>query len=541
MEYVFLVAAGLLVHTYFLYPLSLPVLSLFFSVQRKQGNPNQLKVSMLIAAHNEEKVIEEKIKNSFDLDFPNKQLEILIGSDASSDRTNAIVAKYAPNVKLLAFTQRAGKASVLNQLAPQAQGDILVFCDANTMLLKNALQKLLAHFEDPSVGCVCGRLILHDSGHSALGIGESMYWNLESEIKKQEGKLGIVIGANGGIYAVRKELFERVPVDKVVMDDFFITTRVLKAGKTAIYEPQAIGSEETSLETYGEFHRKVRISQANFNLLPRYLPLLNPLRGLVAYGFFSHKLLRWFAPLLMIMVLVANVLLLTESPFYDAAFALQVLLYVFAGLGYIQNGKIRKSKLLLIPFYFVSMNLALLIGLLRALFRNEGGMWKRIERSEVRTDSPKERSVPARILTIFICLIPFAAHGGLVITGSLGADSHDHFKGAQFAYNGAIYAKFDDQTLLGIQSGQGTVAGSGVIPILGSAIVRLPIGRIVLPVVAGDVGYALDKHKSGFIWKGGGGFDIRNGRYSSIILLGTYERQGSLTGWSGRAGVLLEF
>ncbi len=396
MEYLFFIALGLLAHTYFLYPLSLPVLSLFLSVPFKIGNPNKFKVSMLIAAHNEERVIEEKIKNSLDLEFPQANLEVLIGSDASTDKTDAIISKYAGQVKLFAFTQRGGKASVLNQLAPRAQGEILVFCDANTMLLKNALQKLLAHFEDPSVGCVCGRLILHDSGQSALGIGESIYWNLESEIKKQEGKLGIVIGANGGIYAVRKELFERIPVDKIAMDDFFVTTCVLKAGKTAMYEPQAIGSEETSLETYGEFHRKVRISQANFNLLPRYLPLLNPLRGLVAYGFLSHKLLRWLAPALMIILFLANVTLLMKDSFYALTFVLQILLYSFAGLGYLRNGKTRKSKLLLIPFYFVSMNLALLIGLYRAMFRNEGGMWNRVERADVKVDRTSEKTLPGR-------------------------------------------------------------------------------------------------------------------------------------------------
>ncbi len=397
MEFVFFIATGLLVHTYFLYPLSLPILSVFFSVRRKHGNPNKFKVSMLVAAHNEEKVIEEKIKNSFSLEFPRENLEILIGSDASTDQTNAIVSKYASDVKLFAFSQRGGKASVLNQLAPRAQGEILVFCDANTMLLQNALQKLLAHFEDPSVGCVCGRLILHDSGQSALGIGESMYWNLESEIKKQEGKLGIVIGANGGIYAVRKELFERIPVDKIAMDDFFVTTCVLKAGKTAIYEPQAIGSEETSLEPYGEFYRKVRISQANFNLLPRYLTLLNPFRGLVAYGFFSHKFLRWLAPVLMIISLVSNAILLVDGPFFYTTFALQVILYFCAGLGYAGNGKTRKSKLLLVPFYFVSMNLALLIGMWRAMTLQNGGMWKRIERSPQRAEPPSERPGATRV------------------------------------------------------------------------------------------------------------------------------------------------
>jgi cellulose synthase/poly-beta-1,6-N-acetylglucosamine synthase-like glycosyltransferase len=378
---IFWLAAGLLLHTYLLYPLSLPILGLFFRVKPRPGNSNRHKVSILIAAYNEEKVIEEKIRNCFELEFPRKNLEILIGSDASTDRTEAIVAKYAPDVKLFAFKQRGGKASVLNQLVPRAQGDILVFCDANTMLLKNALQKLLAHFDNPEVGCVCGRLVLQDSGESALGIGESMYWNLESEIKKAEGRLGIVIGANGAIYAIRKELYDRIPTGRKAMDDFYVTTRVLARGRKAIYEPQAIGSEETSAEAYGEFFRKVRISQANFNLLGRYMPLLNPLRGLIAYGFFSHKFLRWVAPVLMVTLFISNAFLLAQGPIYYGAFVAQVALYFLAGLGYARNGKTRRSKLLLIPFYFVSMNVALALGMLKAIFQKDKGSWDRVERS----------------------------------------------------------------------------------------------------------------------------------------------------------------
>ncbi len=384
LEAIFWIGVGLLVHTYFLYPISLPVLHFFFSLPRRFGNSNKYKVSLVIAAHNEEKIIEEKIRNCFELEFPKRNLEILIGSDASSDKTNEIIRKYAQHVNLVELEERGGKASVLNRIVPQASGEILVFCDANTMLLKNALQKLLSHFSDPNVGCVCGRLILHDNGKSALGIGESIYWNIESEIKKLEGRLGIVIGANGGIYAIRKELFQKIPVDKVAMDDFFITTRVLLSGKSAIYEPQAIGSEETSLDKYGEFHRKARISQANFNLLPRYLPLLNPMRGLVAYGFFSHKLLRWLAPLILLTLLVANILLAGHNILYATLLGLQAVFYATAGLGYWSNARGRRSKLFLIPFYFVSMNVALFAGLLKAISGKSvtgRGMWERIERA----------------------------------------------------------------------------------------------------------------------------------------------------------------
>ncbi len=388
MEIIFWLSVGLLFHTYFFYPLSLPILRIFFSNRRRTGDPGKYKVSIIIAAYNEEKIIEEKIKNCFDIDFPRDKLEILVGSDASTDATHAIVNKYKDEVRLVICTPRGGKAAVLNHLVPKATGDILVFCDANTMLLKNALQKLLMHFEDDSVGCVCGRLILHDAGTSALGIGESIYWNLESEIKKMEGQLGVVIGANGGIYAIRKELFKQIPVTKTTMDDFFVTTQVLETGNAAIYEPQAIGSEETSAQTFGEFHRKVRISQANFNQIKNYLPLLNPRFGLVAYSFFSHKLLRWTAPLFMLACFFSNAILLGAGSIYLLAFAMQGLLYGLAGIGAMQNGKGKKSKIFLIPFYFVSMNVALLMGMLKAWTGTSGGMWNRIERNATQSNAP---------------------------------------------------------------------------------------------------------------------------------------------------------
>lgn len=399
MEILFWIGVVLLLHTYLLYPLSLPVLRMFFAKPRRLGNPNGFKVSLVIAAHNEEKVIEEKIRNCLELEFPPEQLEILIGSDASTDGTDALVRRFSDRVRLVSMEKRGGKAAVLNRLLPLATGEIVVFCDANTMLLKNALQKLLAPFEDPRIGCVCGRLVLHDAGESFLGMGESMYWNLESELKKMEGALGMVIGANGGIYAIRRNLYTPIPLGKTAMDDFFITTQVLAAGKKAIYEPQAIGSEETSLESFGEFHRKVRISQANFNLLHRYLPLLNPRLGLVAYGFLSHKLLRWLAPLLLLLVLVANIACIFvaeaaghgRAPLYVGLLGMQVLFYLAAAMGLILNRGKPTWKFLLIPFYFTSMNIALFIGMLKALGQslgrsgaNAGGMWNRVERAEAR-------------------------------------------------------------------------------------------------------------------------------------------------------------
>ncbi len=141
-----------------------------------------------------------------------------------------------------------------------------------------------------------------------------------------------------------------------------------------------------------------------------------------------------------------------------------------------------------------------------------------------------------------LLLFPAQSQADLVLTGGLGANSEAHFKGAHFAYNAGLFIKFDDQCLFGIQSGQGTVAATDAIPIFASAMIRLPIGRIVLPIATGDIGYAIGSDSvSNFIWRGGGGFDIRNGRRSSFLLLGAYEKQGSQAGWMARAGILLEF
>ena len=148
--------------------------------------------------------------------------------------------------------------------------------------------------------------------------------------------------------------------------------------------------------------------------------------------------------------------------------------------------------------------------------------------------------IPRRI-SLFLIACLSAADAGVVITGTAGADSRNHFKGGHFAYSGTLYAKIDDMTLVGIQSGQGALSGSEAIPLLATALVRLPVGRVVLPVATGDIGYAFADAHPGLLWRGGGGLDIRNGRHSSILALGAYEHQASLAGWSARLGILLEF
>ena len=364
----------LLVHCYLLFPLTLPFVSEIFKRRKEadKGDAELPTVSILISAYNEEAVIERKIQNILALDYPKEKLEVLIGDDGSADKTAEIIARYADQgITLVKAPKNAGKAAMLNRLNTIAKNDILLFCDANTMFFPNVVRKLVIPFQDKKIGCACGHLILSDKSGSTLGRGESSYWDLESEIKKFEGVLDMLIGGNGALYAIRRELYTELPVKKSVMDDFFVTTKVLEKGFYCTFVTSAIGTEQTSKESSGEFRRKVRIGRANFNFLFSYLPLLNPLHPLLAYLFFSHKILRWFSPHILILLFVANALLLTSGLFYQIFFGVMTAALLVALFKIVPSG-----------YYFLSMNYAMLKGFFMAFKHEKSGGWAREARSD---------------------------------------------------------------------------------------------------------------------------------------------------------------
>jgi cellulose synthase/poly-beta-1,6-N-acetylglucosamine synthase-like glycosyltransferase len=347
-----------------------------------EGSLDTASVSLIVSAYNEEDVILEKLKNTSQLAIPQGHFEVLIGSDGSNDATSeqirSFIKEQPPHhpFQFFDFAERSGKAAVLNRLVQKAQGEILIFCDANTMLLKNALHQLLIPFAHPKVGGVCGKLTLKNSSNSPLSTGERFYWKMESEIKKLEGSMGSLIGANGGLYAIRKPLFCSVPEDKRIVDDFFITTEVLKQGYRVLYEPLAIGREEMSLDKMGEFKRKARIGEANFNYLMHFLKLLNPTRPLVAYCFCSHKLIRWFTPILLIGVYALSILYWRTDFVWSLLCYLQTGFYLSAGVGwYLQKKEQKRPLLFSIPYYFMAMNAALLTGFFRSFLKKKEGFW----------------------------------------------------------------------------------------------------------------------------------------------------------------------
>lgn len=376
----FWVSLVLILYTYVGYYIILALWSRIRPRRRRVDEDLLPTVTMVVAAHNEEKVIRDKLANCRALDYPAGRVEFLFGSDGSTDATAELIRSCGmDNVRLIAYAQREGKARVLNKLVPEARGEILVFSDANTMYQPNALRRMMAHFADPSVGGVCGYLRLVSPDRRASSQGEAVYWDYENRLKEMEGRIKTVFGATGGIYAIRRELFVPLPTTKMVNDDFLIPLRVVEQGYDVVYEGRAIATEYTSPRVKGEFLRKVRIGAANFNVLPEIRHLLHPKRGYVAFGLWSHKLIRWLVPFMLVVLFVSNVFA-TGAPFYDAFMALQGAFYCLVVLGWLLSLMGVRLGLVTYAYYFVVIHMGLLVGFFKFLTGRQPAAWTRVER-----------------------------------------------------------------------------------------------------------------------------------------------------------------
>lgn len=340
------------------------------------------RVSIIIAAYKEEAVILERLNNLAKLDYPIDQLEVLIGCDGNEDLTGELVRTYDnEQIRLIQFEQRRGKASVLNDCVPKATGEIIVFSDANTNMEPQCIKQLVRHFQDESVGCVCGQLILEDpaTGKNVDGL----YWKYENFLKHCETKIGAVLGVNGALYALRKSLYVPIPPDTII-DDFLIGMQVHFTGQRLIYDDTALAREETATSVQAEFKRRIRIGTGAFQSLKYLKGLLNPRFGSIAFAFWSHKLLRWLCPAFMVLALVTNLCLL-QNPIYQITLLAQGLFYLsaFVSIKFVKGNRI--FKLCRAPGMFVQMNLALAIGFFRWLFVKQTGTWDRTERSQTGT------------------------------------------------------------------------------------------------------------------------------------------------------------
>lgn len=388
-EVFFWCAALLLLHTYFFYPLFLfaidGVAQVFHTIRfmrtgthrRREPRAEALpSVSLVVAAYNEASCIRQKLENSLALEYPADRFEVLIGSDGSSDGTDDIVRECTDARVRLSPAPRAGKTTVLNRCIPVAQGDIILLSDANTIIEPGAVRALVRHFEDPEVGAVCGKLRLYNP--TKQDYEESAYWNYESLIKFYEGKRGAVVGANGGLYAIRRTLFTQLPPSTIV-DDFVIPLRILEKGYKVVYEAEAVAHEETTEDYDKEFGRRARIAAGNFQSLKMVPGLLLPTAGFPAFAFWSHKLLRWCAPALMVVALLTNLFLL-DSLFYQFTLFFQALFYALAYLGKVGALHGTGRRIASVAYYFVTMNLAIVVGFWRFLRNAQKAAWDRTAR-----------------------------------------------------------------------------------------------------------------------------------------------------------------
>jgi len=335
-------------------------------------------VSLIIAAYNEEKILHEKLQNALTLQYPRERLEILVVSDGSTDATNAIVKAYAhKGVILHEIMPRGGKARALGLVVPQAHGDILVLSDANTLYHQDALKKLVRHFVDPTVGAVSGDVRLVDAAQS-YAWSESLYYHYERWLQYMESALGSIIGADGGMYALRRTLF-CPPSIGLILDDFVISLSVARAGYRVLYEPEAVAVEQGTSSSSEEFRRKVRIVSGGMQALRRREGLPRLQQPFLLFCYISHKLLRWFVPCLLLALFLSS-FCLSHTFWYAFAYYGQWLFYGTAGGYALGLPALRRWVGGGISYYFCLVNGAALVGLWKGLFQTPSGVWRRTTR-----------------------------------------------------------------------------------------------------------------------------------------------------------------
>jgi cellulose synthase/poly-beta-1,6-N-acetylglucosamine synthase-like glycosyltransferase len=376
-QIIFWASAVALVYTYVGYPALIALISTLRprKVARRDFTPS---LTIIITAYNEERALPEKLVNTLALDYPRDLIEIIVASDCSNDRTDEIVQRLqGQGVTLHRQPQRLGKTAAQNAAVEKARGEIIVFSDATSHYEPDALQKIVRNFADSTVGCVGGRLIYVDPGDTDIGRGARGYWGYETFLKRHESHAGSLIGVSGCLYAVRKSAY--VPLYNEACSDFIIATRMVEQGLRAIYEPEAICTEETNQRQDNELRMRVRVIAQTFTDLWRNRVMLNPLRsGLYGVQLWSHKLMRYFVPLFLIVLFAASAALSANSLTYRIFFLMQSFGYLCGAMSWLLKNFGVRNRLLALPHYFVLANVASVLGMFQFLRGERYARWEPI-------------------------------------------------------------------------------------------------------------------------------------------------------------------
>jgi len=367
----------LIIYCYFGYPLLIGLVAQCGRRQRQRG-ANEPTVSIVLSVWNEEDTIAKKIENLCTLDYPKEKIEILIGSDGSTDQTEHIVKQISdPRIRLISNEQRQGKMATINHLVSEANNEIIIFTDARQSFEPDAIKALVSNFSDPAIGCVSGELIFSKKdGATAQGI--NLYWNYEKYIRRNESDVHSMLGATGAIYAIKRELFRSIPTN-VVLDDMFVPLTIIQNGFRAILDSSAKAYDEVSDSPREEHRRKARTLFGNYQIFWIFRAMFNPMKSPVALQLFSHKFLRVLIPFFMIALFFLNLGLLDDS-FYAILFTLQICFYALAVIGglarHSKYGILKIiSKACYVPYVFCLLNFSALIGFLRFAGSKQDVTW----------------------------------------------------------------------------------------------------------------------------------------------------------------------
>jgi cellulose synthase/poly-beta-1,6-N-acetylglucosamine synthase-like glycosyltransferase len=374
----FIVLLLLLFYTYTGYFLLLKIISFFRSnpVQRGEYFPE---ATLLIPVYNCEKVIRGKLENCLNLDYLQEKLKIIVISDSSTDRTEEIAQSFQDQgVKLIRLEKRGGKTRALNLALKDVQTDLVFFTDASTLLSKDSLRNITRNFADLDVGCVSGE----DRSISAFSekseSGEGLYVGLEMKLRRLESRTGNLTGVSGCLYAIRKELVNKIPDD--LIDDFYFPLQVVKKGKRVVSEPEATAFVTKVADFREEFKRRRRTTLGGLEVFFSELSLLNPFRyGIFSLELLSHKLLRWLTPFLLLLLFLTNIFLLHTHFIFRLTFLLELITVFIALIHWLFLNNKKSEGIFSYAesiFYFYLVNLALLFAWVKFITGKREIIWE---------------------------------------------------------------------------------------------------------------------------------------------------------------------
>lgn len=389
-------ALGVIAYTYVVFPLVVLLRAALRPRPHRSADVTP-SVTMVIAARNEAAGIGAKLENLLSLDYPADRLEVVVASDGSDDGTDEVVAAYADRGVRLVSLPRLGKAPALDAAVAQANGDVLVFSDANSIYAPDALRALVRPFADPLVGGVAGdQRYLGAIDTDAIASGERSYWDLERRLKTAESLSGNVISATGAIYAVRRSLFG--PVSPGVTDDFFTSTGVIAHGYRLVFAPDAVAYEPVSKTAEIELGRKVRVMTRGLRGVLLRRELLDPRRhGFYALQLFTHKVLRRTMVFPLLAIAAASPLLWRRGSLYRVATVAQAAFYALGAAGIVLAGKpLGRRKAFALPAFFTLVNLASLRAVWNVVSGRQIDRWEPRRSEETANGAEPGREAPAR-------------------------------------------------------------------------------------------------------------------------------------------------